>query len=324
MKLSKVGIVLLVLGLVVAVLAPILKWGIAPSFVKLPTDLDEVKTYEGVLTLYVDPTSMAILPPDISIKLPLVITRTLKSLSTEGNITNIEETVQGVGPGGKTYLEYERIYSIDRSSKENVEGYESDMDREMYTVFLPFDLEKKTYEIFDSDTGVLTETEFVKEGTEKSTDGKEVDVYILQGQAEEVLLVPPLGLPPEISGAEVKAIMGEDAATLDIPDDMKIPIDYLKGLDVEVAVEPKSGVIVNVLDYVIDYYVDASAAGMESLKLATIQYAQTPESAKESVDSVLDSLSKLDLIKNTIPLILLLVGIAIMLLGLAVGLRTKS
>ncbi|MBN1288177.1 MAG: DUF3068 domain-containing protein [Actinobacteria bacterium] len=324
MKLSKVGIVLLAIGLVIAILAPVWKWGIAPSFVKLPTDLDEVKTYEGVLTLYVDPTSMALLPPDIAIKLPLVISRTITSLGTEGNITNIEETVQGVGPGGKTYMEYERIYSMDRSSKESVEGYESDMDRTMYTIFLPFGVEKGTYEIFDSDTGELTDTEFVKEGTEKSTDGEEVGIYIFEGQAKEKLLVPPLGLPAEISGTEVKAIMGDGPEALAIPDDMMIPIDYLKGLDVTVAVEPKSGVIVNVLDYVIDYYVDASAAGMESLKLATIQYAQTPESAMESVDSVLDSLSKLSLVENTIPLILLLAGIAIMLLGLAVGLRSKS
>lgn len=324
MKLSKVGIVLLILGLIVVVLAPICKWVVAPAFTKLPTDLDEVKVYEGVLTLYADPTSMALLPEGMAIELPLVINRTLKSLETEGNITNIEETVEGVGPGGKAYLEYERIYSIDRSSKENVEGYKSDMDREMYTIFLPFNLEKKTYEIFDSDTGVLTETEFVKEGNEKGTGGNEVDVYIMEGQAEEKLLVPPLGLPAEISGAEVNAMLGDEAAALGIPDDMMIPLDFLKGLNVTVAVEPKSGVIVNVLDYVIDYYIDASAAGMESLKLATIQYSQTAESAMDSVDSVMDSLSKLSLIGNTIPLILLLVGIAIMLLGLAVGLRSKS
>lgn len=322
MKLSKIGIVLVVLGLVLAIIAPVWKWAIAPSFVKLPDDLDRVQKYEGTITLYADPESMTLIPPEQAAEIPLDITRTLKSVGTEGNIVKIEEKAEGVGPDGKVYMEYTRIHALDRKTAENVAGHGSDIDREGQTLFYPFGVEKITYDAWESDTGELIEAKYVGEETDGGTDGKEVETYVFEVAAEGELLVPPMGLPEELTGSAIKAIIGNP--NLALADDDMVPISYIKGLGVTFAIEPRTGAPADIMDYVIEYYVDTSALGMEPLKLAEVQYAQTEESVKETVDSITDSISKLDLVEKWLPLIFLLVGIVLVVLGLAVGLRKKA
>lgn len=322
MKLSKIGIVLLAIGLVVAIMAPVWKWGIAPSFVKLPTDLDRVQTYEGTLVLNVNPSSMAILPPELAIKIPLVITRVLKSGESTGDVTTVQEIAKGVGPGGKVLIDTERVYAFDRKESNNVPGNGSDMEREGYSLFFPFGTQKTHYDAWDNDLEKIIDAEFVEEKTVSGNKAGDINTYLFEITGKGKSVIPPLGLPEEVSGKEIKAIINNPALPID--DAAMMPIDYIKTTDIKVCLEPTTGAPANVINYKMEYFVDASAAGMEPLKLATIEYHQTAASSAESVDEIADSISLISLVKNWLPLIFLLVGIAFMLTGLAVGLRKQN
>jgi len=325
-KRSKAGIVFVIIGLVLVLIAPVWKWGIVPTVVKLPDTIDQTLIYEGVLTLNVDPTSMSPLPPGMEVKIPLTITRMDVSDKAKGTnkVAVVKEPAVAKGPGNKDFLSYTKYYAADRKTGKNVSGHNSDTNRTDYSLSLGFHVKKDgSYAIWDDDVGAAGPLEYV---TTEKMDGfkyKNIEVLEFKVSGSGKTKSPPLGMPSKISGAQIKAVLNNP----DLPsfkDTDMYPIDYIKATTATLRADQKTGSLFDVVDYKDEYFVDATALGMGKLKLATLQYHQTPENIKQNLDVAAKSYMLLNSVEIYMPLIMLILGIIALVIGLALIIRKKA
>lgn len=323
MKVSKAGIVVLAVGVLLLIMAPVWKWGIGPTFIKLLDDINITSVYDGGLTLYVDPQSLQLLPEDMPVKIPLTITRKDTSVpeKSTGKVAVIKEEARAVGPGGKSFIDYSEYYAMDRKTAQNVAGNNSDMDRKGWRLMLPMGTEKKGYPMWDNDTRKSDESEFVRTEKISTPKNKDVEVYVFEAGGTDVCMEPPLGLPEKISGAQAKALAGNPG--LPIADDQMVPITYEKTTEATFTVEPRTGTIVD-LDNFEEFSVDATAVGMGKIKLATLKYKQTRESVGEVMDNISQYFGLLTLNSTWLPLIFLLAGLVLAVIGIILTPRRKT
>jgi hypothetical protein len=315
MKRSKAALVILIIGIVILILTPVFKWVIGPTLVKIPDNINTTSVYEGTLTLFVDPTTLQVLPPDTPVKIPLAITR--KDVSqpskSNGNVAVVKETVAAVGPAGKTFLSWTKYYAMDRKKSINVSGNNSDTNRQGYFILLPFFLQKKTYQMWDDDTAKLGDAKFV---AVKKIDGvkyKGITAYVYKVAGQDPTITPPLGLPKTISGAEVKSILGNP--NFAVTDTQQYPITYIKRTEATIVADQKTGTIVDLPDYNETYYVDASTLGQGNIKIGALHYAQTPENVAQVIDDCAKYHNQIDLATTWIPLIMLILGVVLTVIG---------
>lgn len=323
-KRSKAGLALIIIGVILIGLAPIWKWVIGPMFVQIPDDIETTSIYEGTLTLYANPETLTLLPPEQAQKIPIAITRIDTSqpdLST-GDVAVIKETIDAVGPGGEKVLSTERFFAVDRKSAENVAGNNSDIDREGFFLFFGFNVAKDTYPVWDDDTRTTGDAEFVKVSTRDGKENKGVTVYEFEAVGKDKMFEPPLGLPAEITGAQVKSLLSNP--NLALSDTQKLKIDYLKETEATIVVDQRTGSVVDLPAYKETFYADASDLGLGELKLAELQYKQTADNVSDLIDEVSQYYGMLDLVEIWIPVILLVVGLIILVLGVALFARKPS
>lgn len=323
MKRSKAALVIMIIGLVILVMAPIFKWVIGPSLVKIPDNIDVTSIYDGTLTLYVDPASLAVLPTDMAVVVPLAIAR--RDLSqpakSTGSVALIKETTNAKGPAGKEFINTEHFFALDRKTSENVPGHGSDTDRKGYYPLLPIGAQKITYQLWDQDTGRTGPANFTKTVMLDGFKYKNVECYEYKAEGKpEPTVEPPLGLPKTISGAQIKAlasgIPGLNPATIaGLVDTQQYPITYQKQTTATIVGEPRTGSIVSVPLNTEVYSVDASAMGLPSIKLAQVRYTQNPENVAAVIDDSAANWGLLDLAQKWIPLIVLLLGIVVTAVG---------
>ena len=322
-KRSKAGIVVVIIGVVLLILCPIFKWGIAPAFIKLPDDLKIKSVYQGTTKMYVDPATLAILPADQPVVVPIVISRedaSVPSKSSSG-VALVKETTKVVGPAGKVFNDYTHYYALERTTAKSVSGHNSDMNRTGWTLQWPFGSGKQTYPVWDDDTGKTSPAKFVKVSKISGLKLKDVTVYVYHVDSEFPFLKPPLGLPDKLTGAQVKALLGNP--NLALSDTEAFPITYIKRIVATVAVEPETGTVADISDNTETYSVDASAIGMGNIKVAEIHYAQTPLNVANNVDDTKNYLDQISLATMWIPLILLIVGVVLVIIGGVLLLRKK-
>jgi Porin PorA len=317
-KLSKGGIVCVIIGLVLVLIAPVWKWGIAPSVVKLPDTIDQTLIYEGVLTLHVDPTSMSPLPPEMAVKIPLTIIR--KDISdpakSDKDVAVVKEPLVAKGPGNQDFLSYTKYYALDRKTAKNVPGHNSNVDRKDYSLTLGFFVDKDgTYRLWDDDVANSGALEYVKTTKMDGLKYKDIDVIEFKGSTEpEKTVSPPLGLPSKISGAQIKAVLNNPG--LPFNDTDMYPIDYLKKTSGAFRTDQKTGSIFDVIKNKEEYYVDATALGMGKLLLGTLEYSQTPLNVKENLDLAAKNYMLLDSVEIYFPVIMLILGGIFLLIGI--------
>jgi hypothetical protein len=309
---------------VLLILTPVWKWAVVPSLKKIPDTVDQTLIYEGVLTLNVDPTTMAPLPAGMEVKVPLTITRKDVSDKAKGtsSVAVIREPVVAKGPASKDYINYIKYYALDRKTGKNVPGNNSDMNRTDYSIMLGFDVTPNgTYKYFDDDTAKAAKMNYVKSDTMDGFDYKGVKVLQFTGTGSGKTTKPPLGMPAKISGAQIKTVLNNPG--LPFADTEMYPIDYIKNITATIRVDERTGSIFDVMSMKEEYFVDATALGMGKIKLATIQYSQTPASVKQNLDEAASSYKQLDMVEKYIPLLLLILGVILLVIGVVLILVKK-
>lgn len=324
---SKAGIALLIIGLVILIMAPVFKWGIGPALIKVPDTLDTLSVYDGTLTLFVDPSSLTVLPPEMAVKVPLKIERLDKSVPEKGtgSIAVVRETTKAIGPEGRNFIDTVTDFALDRKTSENVtSNLASVRNRRGWYPILPIGAEQKAYPIWSDDTANTGNAEFVRVIRVSGFNVGPTDCYLYKVEGHPAPTIePPLGLPARLPGSEIKTILGEAGASLNLVDTQEYPITYLKQTDADITGEPRTGAIVDATE-TSTYYVDASALGQPNIKLATISYKQTPENVKQVLDDASENWGLLDMVHLWIPLILLIVGVVIAAIGLTLMLLKRK
>jgi hypothetical protein len=314
---------LIIIGVIIVVLAPVWKWAIAPQVVKLPDNLDVTSIYEGALSLYIDPASLSPLPPDTPVRIPLTITR--KDISdpakSNGSTAVIKETAVAKGPGGKDFVNYTKYYALDRKTAKNVTSSQANLtNRRGYSITMGFFVNKNgVFPFWDDDTETVTNLQFIKTDTMSGFKYKDIPVVVFKAQGSGKTKSPPLGLPATVSGSQIKGLLNNTSAPFN--DTQQYPIDYIKSITATVIVDQKAGSIVDLPKYNETYSVDASALGMGNIKLASLDYAQTPESIKDVLDNSAKSYMLLNAVEIWIPVALLVIGLIILIIGLILYLR---
>lgn len=321
---SKAALVVLIIGLIVLALAPIWKWGIGPSLLKVPDTIDVTSVYDGTLTLYIDPAALAPLPPELTVRIPLTITRrdlSQPSKST-GSVAVIQETTKAIGPAGKAFVDTKMYYALGRKTSENVSNSAADFNRTGFYPIMPIGVKKQTYKLWSDDARRTGDAKFVKTLQITGLKTPSTPIYEFSATGPPVPTVtPPLGLPASVSGAQIKSILNNPAFA--VVDTEQYPITYLKQTTATLWVEPRTGSIVGVPSNTDTYFVDASALGQPNIKLASIHYAQTSENIKNVLDETAKNWSLLDMVGLWIPLALLILGVILTVIG-AVWLSRKK
>jgi len=113
-------------GIVLVVLAIIWWTAIAPSLVKLPSDIDTPMDFEGTLTQYMDPATQQPLPAGQEMAIPFTVLRTFASVPdqyTSSKAVCLDSIVMTVA--GQERPAQLTQYALDRKTRKCVEGDEN-------------------------------------------------------------------------------------------------------------------------------------------------------------------------------------------------------
>jgi hypothetical protein len=273
---------LIVLPIAAALVAGAMSWSAfaVPALVKYPTDLDVTPRYRGSFTLFVDPTTTAVLPTPRDV--PLKIERRIRSLNDASSASRVvvEETISQ--SAGEVFdATQTNVYVMDRRTLENVadeRAYAFDAsnvaDRSgAYRLNLPFDTSPDAiYKIYKNEIGTTYEA---REDTATPTsDEAGLRLHNFRASATEVPLDDAylaelnkvVALPESLTLDQLKPQLV--AAGLDVdsllfalapvitPDDLAllsqiaaqpIPLQYVLSLEGTARVETTTGAEVDVV-----------------------------------------------------------------------------
>jgi hypothetical protein len=326
LRYSKATVVLLVLGLLLAAFAPVWRFAIGPSFIKLPGDLKVISAYEGTLRVYADRDTGRFYPTGQSVVTPLAILAEDHSVPSRGNsrVIVLEEHVVVKDAATAQTLQDVRpdtTYVIDRRTCENIPGYIKGIDRTGYTVKFPMLAGKRDYPIWDDEIGrhVFAEYSRVDKVNGNKHKGIRVYVYETPGRMEK-MVKPPAGLPETVSGKQIREMTG-----INVPDNVSMPLEYFKKTESTVWVEPLTGTVLYVPRYHYEYYVkNGPGQSPAYLKLAQVDYTRTAANARRDVDNTMKyiRLIKADLVGA--PWMFLVAGATLIAAGLLLGRRATN
>jgi hypothetical protein len=375
--------ILIALGIIL-ILAAILWWAIAVNaLVKLPDDIDSTTEYEGTFTSYVNLQTGEPLPEGeevtLDMKVKRIITANAEEFDSSTGIVNEELSIT-LGPLAQDPVL--SAFALDRKTMENVEddrawAYTPDnvVNRAgSYYPLLGFDVSKDdNYLIWKGEIEEPVEAAFIneeeKEGVTVYNYGGTID--IADRKEVDPLYIENLDLPSEITFEDIKPMltaMGVDADALITlatqvlsPEDQQalnqllqepIPVNYYWGGEIEVSVEPKTGIPVDSYKDIEALYMEPDLGNLEGIftilakyandpvlgpalaqlqdlqtqlgemelqKIFEYSYEQTDETVKQAIDDAKESAGLINLVKVYIPWALLIVGALLLIIGLLIG-----
>jgi hypothetical protein len=327
LKHSRASTVLIVIGALLVMIAPVWAWGIAPLFIKLPKDLEVITDYKGRLTLYADSATRRFYPPGQEKVVPLAIYAEDRSVPSRGNgkVLVVDENVNvtdsstgqpmvGVRPAA--------TYVLDRRTSENVPGYLPGVERSGWSLTFPLGARKKGYPLWDDELNRTNGAFFVREQKMDGDKYKGVTVYVYKSPGSmEKMVKPPPGLPETLTGKQLKEMAGQ--SDLPIADNASMQMSYYKKQTATQYVEPRTGMVAYVPDLSYEYYAK-NGPGMspDYIKLARVEYGGTKASARQTLDSAAKYFWLIDLDLVWTPVSYLVGGLV--LLGIGIVLRVRS
>ncbi|MHB8894692.1 MAG: porin PorA family protein [Candidatus Geothermincolia bacterium] len=326
MKHSKSAIILIVLGVLLVAFAPVWRFVIGPSFIKLPADLEVISSYEGTLRVFADRATSQFYPDGQSITTPLDIRAEDRSVESKGNSKVIVLDEHVVVKDAKTGQPLEGVrpdatYVLDRRTCENIPGVIKGVDRTGYTVKFPMLARKRDYPMWDDELGRHVFAEFQRVAKVDGNKHKGIRVYVYKTPGKiEKMARPPAGLPETVSGKQIREMTG-----MNVPDSASMSLEYYKKTESETWVEPLTGTVVFVPRHHYEYYVkNAPGKSPEYLKLAEVDYARTSSNAREDADNSVKYIRMINADLIGAPGMFLATGVILIVVGLLLGMRATK
>ena len=334
----KSSVALLVVGVLLIAVAAAIRFLILPSLTKLPDDLSQAQRYEGTLQA-LDPQAFQsgdlanLLTPEM----PITADRSLTVDAVDGDTAIVTSAAVLSLPDGSKQNDV-HTYAVSRSDYSPV-----DLTDEQRATLIPEE-KKASFEpheglafswpmnpptdgtaLYDSVTQTAQPAEFVETS---SLEGRDVANYridasgpilsptVLQQFAQFPAQLPtPLlagllqaGLVPDDSRAALEAALPTLPPTIDI--------GFGSSNAIDAAVDQRFGAPVSV-DQLQQMYVTVPVAGQDLpvLPLSTVALHTAPDEIVASADTLTSNQRLLDLLGLWLPLVLTVVGIALIVFG---------
>ena len=364
-------VVLLALGVVLLVLAALWRPLIAPVLTKLPTSLNETVYFTGSYTGYVNQsTGGALATPQ---HVPLSITRHISAVpakSTSQVLIVNDASAVSIGPAKSTAVAQ---YAVDRSSELNVPSPDAYAIKPgnvvnrsgTYTLGPPQSPDQgKSYPLWIDEIGRAVPMTSVPGSVD--LDGASVQrwQFSLPTTAMIPAMVTAMGLPATMPFAAFEAelrakglnlaaalrslapaLTAAQRTSLASLTSAPIPLRYFYAAQAQTLVEPATGAIADVENYVRAYSVRPDLAplaagltlilaahrtspaaatllaaakqltGLQAQPVYTLTFHQTPASAAAAVHTAAHNATLLGIVRVWIPVVLGVVGLVLVVLG---------
>ncbi|WP_031162433.1 DUF3068 domain-containing protein [Streptosporangium roseum] len=298
-----IGVVLVAVGAFLVVLAPLVRFQVGGSLIAAPAAQYGVSKLEAQGAQYFYPKALKVLTGDLGIT---VTTRGDVSQAQGDRVVWDEFTaVNDVTNGNPDVSFGERRSAFNKFTGEgvnccavSVDKKPSKLEGQIYK--FPFDVEKKTYKVFNSTAGMAFDAEFVGEENVNGLPAYKFE-QVAPSTKTETRTVPA-------------SIMGVSETTGDVQVDR-----FYEGKNT-FWIEPTTGSPVKQEQQRHDIL--KTQDGAHSITAFAATAKMTPETVEDLVQNATESKSQITLIKVTIPVILLLVGLVLLVGGFVAIRRT--
>lgn len=318
MKALKANIVLLVAGCVLVVLAGLWRVAIAPAIRIVAGDFDSLYFYEGTDTVAVAAPGQPALPQEVI--QPIVIGRRTANRSdlTTSTVSVVEVETQVMDQRTREVLSTcKALFAMDRRTGQLV-GFDKIPPRSGYFIVFPFNSPKGQVPYWSELTESTHPAVFYKE---EKHDGRTFHRY-RYSFGGVTLKAPPAGYPAELTGAQLKQMLGQPG--LLVGDSAILKPAYTASGRGDLLVEPVMGTIASAsgVDQSVSMTVeDAARDFLVTRMLYRVAYEETKSGTADGVTFAREELSKYTLQFVYIPLMLLALGIACVLVASFAGVK---
>ncbi|MFG3436044.1 DUF3068 domain-containing protein [Nonomuraea sp. NPDC047897] len=297
-------LVLIGVGAFFIALAPLLKFWAAEKIISAPADQFGITRLEAKGAQYFSRQDLKVLTADLDI---IVTTRGDVKEADSSRVVWDEATVVNDVTNGRRQIDLsERRSAFDKYTGEglnccgvNVGKAPVTLEGQIYK--FPFGTEKKTYKVFNSTAQKAFDAQFVRED---SVNG--LPVYVFEQT------VPPTRTQT----------LTAPAAVLGLDDTGDVQVDRWYDGKVTYWIEPVTGAPVKQEQQ--RHEVLKTQDGVERSPAFVATAKMTDKTVDELVTSAQEGRSQINLLTNVIPLVLLVVGVALVLLGVLLGRRNPA
>ncbi|HEX6498847.1 MAG TPA: porin PorA family protein [Micromonosporaceae bacterium] len=333
---TRLGIGLAVIGLLCLAAAAILRWAVLPSQARLPADENTARQYQGTAKVLVDPRALSTgdLRAALVTNAPVTAQRTVKTLATSGDVAEVQD-VRTLTGGGRTLGQTTATYAVDRTTLAASPTHPADWNvtpAQGLTVSWPIGAEKKDYTGWVQETRSTTTLKYLRQEARQG-----VDTYVYQATTDPAPIKDPQvldTLPRSLPVSTLTALSGAASIPPDVQAQLArllpglanpVPLSYTYQSQSTYWVQPTTGIVVDTQREEIRK-AGASVAGKPVaavLPVYDVSTAFTGQSAKAAATDAQDKADKINLYGDTLPLILLIVGAIVLVVGLALLLLTR-
>ena len=316
----------LVVGLLLLVAAPVIRWGVAPAVTVLPSDTDTLRVYTGAASTVINPSVAhgTLFGPALLHDQPVTVQHRVTVNDTSGNNALVGER-KTVSIPGTTVATVNHNYAVDRKTLGRGEGFDNVTVQTGQTFNWPIHTAKHNYVGWVGDTQSTTTLRYVGTATRGGIETYEFTATVpAQRITDPAMLAQlPASMPKSLLNSMVPSLgltMDQLKQLADVmpklPD--PVPFGYLFSAASTYWVAPDSGIVVDVASH--EIRTAAFVVGSTLVPVGSVldfSYSAPPLTIKAAADDAKSSANKMELISTTLPLAALVTG-SVLLLTMAV------
>lgn len=320
----RIGVVVLVVGVLVAAGAGVVAWLIAPRMAQLPDDTSTTRIYTGTASALINPSiaSGTRVGPAVFHDVPIQVTHNDRVVATKGHAALVADRRIVTVPGF-TVADLSYRYGVDRRTFLPADAFAGVVPAAGVTFNWPMNTQKRDYTGFVQDTmqpttlryvGAVTHAgvptyEFRTSGTPAVITDPVLGRMLPDSMTKQQLLeiTPSLGLTP-------RRLLQLDRLMTTLPD--PVPLTYTYAGNATFYVAPASGLVVDMTQH--EVRTSGVLVGNRFVPLADVMdmtYAFSPATVAGAAGDAHKAASDLRLIRVTAPRTLLATGIALLAVG---------
>jgi hypothetical protein len=326
---SGLGLVLAlgVFGVLCLAAAAILRWVVVPSQAELPADENTTRQYDGTAKTLLNPQALNAgdLKTALLANTPVKATRNVKALATTGSAAQVQDTRTLTTADGRPVGNTEATYAVDRKMLGATSDHPSSWQvtpATGLTVSWPIGAEKKDYTGWVQETQTTTTLKYLRQETKQG-----LTTYVYQANTQPSPIKDPQvlsTLPTQLPVGTLAALSAELPLSPDVKAQLAallpqltqpVPLSYTYQASTTYWVEPTTGLVVDTQRE------DTRKAGITVsgqelaavLPVFDVATTFTSNSVASAADDAKDHKNTIDLLRTTLPLILLIVGVLALL-----------